>query len=212
MSHYDDEAQVAELKKWWNENWMALAAGLVIGLSAILGWQYWQSYETRRAMQASQIYEDMKKAQTGNKLDEATKLGEKLLTDFAATPYATSAALRLAALAVDAAKFDEAASRLNWVLSHGKEDPLKPVARLRLARVLWAQNKNDEALKTLDGDAGDYAALFEELRGDLQLAKGDRAAARAAYEKALTAASDSPASKTSLQQKLDDLADVTSAS
>ena len=31
MSHYEDEEQVEALKKWWQENWKALAAGLVLG-------------------------------------------------------------------------------------------------------------------------------------------------------------------------------------
>lgn len=208
-SHYDDEAQVEALKKWWQENWMALAAGLVIGLGAIFGWEGWQKYRDGQDAQASQIYEDMKKAYSGNKADEATRLGEKLLTEFESTPYAPAAALRMASAAVEANKLDEAGARLSWIVANSGDEGLKQLARLRQARVLWAQNKGDEALKILAGDAGGYAALYEELRGDISLAKGDRSAARASYEKALqAAATDDRASRESLQRKLDDLTDV----
>jgi predicted negative regulator of RcsB-dependent stress response len=89
-------------------------------------------------------------------------------------------------------------------------DPaLASLARLRLAQVLFQQNKADEALKQLDGDAGSYAALYDQLRGDIKLSQGDRAAARAAYQQALGALSaDEAVSRDGLQRKLDDLADA----
>lgn len=207
-THYDDEAQLENIKRWWQENWLALAAGLVIGLGAIFGWEVWKDYQARQAMQASQIYEDMKKALAANSPDEAVSLGDHLVKDYANTPYAANAALRLAAVAVEQQKLDNAAARLQWVAANSKDDGLKQLAKLRLARVLWQQNKAAEALALLEGEAGGYAALYEELRGDIKLSQGDRGAARAAYEKALQSAAENPAARGMLQQKLDDLADV----
>ena len=76
------------------------------------------------------------------------------------------------------------------------------------------QGKNPDALKLLDGEAGTYAVLFDELRGDIKFAEGDRAAALAAYSKALaslgaaTAGTPNAPIAESLQHKIDDLADV----
>jgi len=208
-SHYEEEAEVAALKKWWKENWMALAAGLVIGLGAIFGWQGWQRYQAGLAEQAAQIFDDLDKAYAAKKADEAVRLGETLLKDFRSTPYASAAALRLAAAAVEAGKFDEAGARLSWVVKNSSDAGLRQLAQLRQARVLWAQDKIDEALKLLDGDAGVYAALYAELRGDILLAKGDRPGAQQAYQKALeTAAEDDRGVRESLRRKLDDLTDV----
>lgn len=209
MSHFDDEAQAADLKKWISENWTALVAGLVIGLGAIFGWEGWQRYQAQQAAQASQIFEDMKEAYAGSKADEAQKLGERLLTDYAGTPYSAAAALKLAAVAVEADKLEEASARLSWVVANSSDEGLRQLARLRHARVLWAQNKLDEALAQINTEPGAYAALYEELRGDIKLTQGDRAAARAAYQKALAAAeANDRASRESIQRKLDDLADV----
>ncbi|HZP14007.1 MAG TPA: tetratricopeptide repeat protein, partial [Nevskiaceae bacterium] len=73
MSHYEDEAQVEELKRWWKENWLALATGLALGLGGIFGWQQWQAHEDKVAADASQAYEDLKKAADANKADDAEK-------------------------------------------------------------------------------------------------------------------------------------------
>lgn len=205
-THYDDEAELENLKTLWKDNWKSLAAGLVVGLGAILGWQGWKDYQNNQALQASQIYEDMKKALTANKTEDGVKLGERLMTEHASAPYASAAALKLASLAVEQGKFDVAGSRLHWVVQNSNDDGLKQLARLREARVLWQQKKLDEALKLLDGDAGGYAALYDELRGDIKLAQGDRAAARTSYEKALQTAGENAPSRDALQHKLDDLA------
>lgn len=204
-THYDDEAQAEQLKLWWKENWMALAAGLVIGLAAIFGWEGWQNHKTQRAATASQMYEELKQALADDKADVAKPLADKLVADYADTPYAAGAQLRMAAAAVKDSQFDDAATRLTWVQAHAKDDGLQEVAQLRSARVLWQQGKLDEALKLVDNQTGAFAPLFDELKGDIQLAKGDRDAARNAYQKAFAATPEDQPSRKLLQNKLDDL-------
>ena len=81
------------------------------------------------------------------------------------------------------------------------------IVRQRLARVLAAQDKTDEALALLAGDAVPaFVAGREELRGDLLVRLGRKAEARTAYEKA-RAAMPQDAGLGVLQTKLDDLAD-----
>lgn len=204
--HYEEEAQVEQLKRWWSENWKSLAAGLVLGLVVILGWEAYKRHNLQQAEQASQMYDDLKTALDAHKNDEAIALGDKLVKEFSGTPYASSAALHLAQLAVQQNKLDDAALRLRWVSEHSKDAGLSDLAKLRLVRVLWQQKKVDDALKLTEGDHGGYTALFTELRGDIKLSQGDRAAARSAYEQALQV-SEGP-SRELLQRKLDDLADA----
>lgn len=207
-THYDDEAQVENLKQWWKENWKALALGLGVGLGAVFGFEQWQHFRVTKAERASQVYEDLKKSLAAGKADEAKAIAGRLRQEHAKTPYAADAALLLAAKAVENNQLDEALQQLQWARENSRDPGIQHVARLREARVLWAQNKPDEALKRLDGEAGDYAALYDELRGDIQLSKGERAAARQAYEKALGASSENAQMRELLQRKLDDLADV----
>ena len=37
-----EEQQVEAVKKWWKENGVSLIVGVVMGLSAIAGWKYYQ--------------------------------------------------------------------------------------------------------------------------------------------------------------------------
>ena len=205
-THLDEEEDLENLKRWFRENWVALAAGLAIGFGGIGGWQGWKAYQEKQSLAGAQMYDDMKKALTAGKTDEAVAITDKLQSSYAGTPYATAAALRLAQVKVGARDFDAALQRLDWVVDHGDEAGLRQLAKLRKARVLWQQNKADDALKLLDGDAGDYASLYAELRGDIAYSKNDRDTARKAYQDALASAPESAANRALLQQKLDDLA------
>lgn len=206
-THVDDEEQVENLKRWWRENWLALVVGLAIGFGAIGGWQGYQSWRGERAANASRMYDDLKKSLDAGKADEAEQIGKKLKDDYAGTPYAAAGALLLARSEVDGGKLDEAIAELGWAREHAPDDGMRRIAALRLAQVQWQKGEADAALATLDGEAGAFAPLYEELRGDILLSKGDRDAARSAYRKALDAAGgDSAANHELLQQKFDDLA------
>lgn len=209
-SHYEDEAEVEQLRRWWRENWMALAGGLVLGLVGIFGWEAWQKARTAKSEQASQIYEDLKRVPL-EKQERADELWTQLSGTYAATPYAAQGALLMAAAASAREDWAGAEAKLKWVRANSDDAGLKKLATLRLARVLWQQAKADEALALLElPDENPFASLYQELRGDIQFSRGDRDAARAAYEKAM-ALGPAPASRQALQRKLEDLGGATAA-
>jgi predicted negative regulator of RcsB-dependent stress response len=208
MSHYEDEAQVEQLRRWWRENWMALAGGLLLGLAGIFGWEAWQSARTAKAEHASKVYEDLKRVPP-ERTERAAELWLHLTRDFPTTPYAAQAALLLASQAAARQDWAAAQAKLEWVRDHTGDPGLRKLAALRLARVLWQQQRADDALELLDiADDDPFAALYLELRGDILFARGDRDAARAAYEKALEVGP-AAAGRDGLQRKLDDLGGAT---
>ena len=207
-TQYDQEAEVEQLRRWWRENWLPVVAGLALGLAAIYSWQAWTKHRDRKDAEASHIFSDLGTAADANKYADAAGMADRLAKDFDDTPYAADAALRIARLAVESDKLDDARARLEWAAAHGRDAGVRAIARLHLARVLLAQGKKDEAMKQLDGDAGTFGPLFDEERGDIQLAQGNRAGARAAYQKALQAQPSDSKSRDGLQRKIDDLADV----
>jgi predicted negative regulator of RcsB-dependent stress response len=203
-SHYEEEAEVEQLRRWWRENWLALACGLALGLVGIFGWEAWQKARTAKSEHASKVYEDLKRVPT-DRAERADELWQHLSADFAGTPYAAQGALLMASQAAAREDWAAAQAKLEWVGKNSDDPGLKKLATLRLARVLWQQAKADEALRLLDLDDDDpFASLYQELRGDIQFARGDRDAARAAYEKALTLGP-APAGRQTLQRKLEDL-------
>jgi predicted negative regulator of RcsB-dependent stress response len=208
VSSTDDE--LAGVKDWWNRNGKPLLTGALLAGVVVLGWNTWHKYQSNQSQGASQLYQALLETSlTPNGQPDATKVAElagKLKSEFGGTAYAQYGSLFVAKVAVDSGKLDDAAAELKSVLDKPADVTLGEISRQRLARVLAAQNKAEEGLKLLDGDADKaFLASREELKGDLlvQLGRGDDA--HSAYEKAKAALSDE-AAVGGLQLKLDDLA------
>jgi predicted negative regulator of RcsB-dependent stress response len=82
---------------------------------------------------------------------------------------------------------------LRWASQNATETDIQHVANLRLARLLIAEQNYDEAetLLLAQHPAG-FDAGYEELKGDLYVARGEIGQARTAYDKAIKAADGSP--------------------
>jgi predicted negative regulator of RcsB-dependent stress response len=187
-SHGDQE-QLEAFKKWWDENGRSIIAGVVIGALGLFGWRGWQSYTQTMAERASTQYFQMRAlVEQGNRA-QADVAAAVLKDDYRRSPYAALASLSAAKLAVDAGALDDAATHLRWAMEHGKQNTVRQLARLRLARILIAQDKANEALSMLDGEsiAVAFATLADEARGDAYVALGRIDEARQAYDRALAA-------------------------
>ena len=137
---------------------------------------------------------------------KVAELANTLKNDYSGSHYAQYGRLFVAKVAVGAGKLVDAASELQAIVDKPADDSLGELARQRLARVLAAQDKAEDALNLLDGKvAPAFAASREELKGDLLVQLGRADDAHAAYEKAKAALSDD-AAVGGLQMKLDDLA------
>nr|WP_234462943.1 tetratricopeptide repeat protein [Stutzerimonas frequens] len=200
---------MAQIKEWWQRNGKPLMLGAVIALVLVFGWQFWQKHQINQAQSASVLYQQLLTAALeSGEVDaaEVSRLGNLLKKDFAGTHYAQYGSLFIAKVAVEAGRLDEAASELRAILDKPADKTLDELARQRLARVLAAQDKADEALKLLDGEADKaFAASREELKGDLLVQLGRDDEAHAAYSKAKESLSQDAAIG-GLQMKLDDLA------
>ncbi|WOE78426.1 tetratricopeptide repeat protein [Pseudomonas protegens] len=209
MSSTEDE-QLAELKDWWQRNGKPLVTGGLLALVIVFGWQAWHKYQNNQSQGASVLYQQLLETTlTPDGKPDAARVADlagKLNSEFGGTAYAQYGNLFVAKVAVDTGKLDDAAAQLKAVVDKPASLALGEVARQRLAQVLAAQNKADEALKLLEGDADKaFLATREELKGDLLVQLGRVDEAHAAYQKAKAALSDE-AAVGGLQIKLDDLA------
>lgn len=188
METYTPDDQLANLKAWWKQYGTALIAGVVIGGLLLGGGNYWKQYKTKRAEAASLLYESLLADLQQGKPDTLTTSATKLMEDYAATPYAGKAALLLARSRFDARDMAGTRQHLEWAMRNATEVSVQHSARLRLGRLLLDQGDAEAALalvkiKETDG----FVSEYEELKGDALLAKGDRQAARRAYQAALAA-------------------------
>jgi predicted negative regulator of RcsB-dependent stress response len=183
----DNEAE-EQLRRWWSENWLWILGGLALGMAVLWGWQFWQRSRVEQAQQDVAAYESVISALGRGQYDEAAIAAKALRDRRPASPYADQSDLALASAAVQERKLDEAAQHLKAVMDGAKDAELRAVARSRLARVLLEQAKYDDALALLAvEDAGSFAPLDHELRGDAYAAKGDAISSRSEYDAALAA-------------------------
>lgn len=175
----------------------------MIGLVGLFGWRYYNELQQTNQEAASQAYNAMT-AQLAKGDDAALEQAKSFISAHQGDAYAELAALQLAAAAVKAGKLDLAAEQLTLVAASGDES-IKPIAALRLARVLKDQGKADEALAQLGKINNDaFKAQVAEVRGDVLLGQGKPEEARDAYQVAADAGG--LQSSAELKLKMDDLA------
>lgn len=187
--YLSEREQADQLRHWLRSNWLWLVAGVAFTLGGFYGWRWWDARQLERSAQAETRFAAMVEALASDKRDEGLRLAGELTGEYADTPYAEQATLVLARLDVEAGEFAKARERLAGVMEDARDPELRLIARLRLARVQLAEGAHDAALATLAGaEEPSIEARVAELRGDVLLAKGDRAGALEAYGRARSAA------------------------
>lgn len=208
MSNYTEEEQIAQIKDWWSRNGKPLLTGGALALVLVFGWQYWQTSQANRAQNMSLLYQELlEKGMSTQGVDkaEALSLLQQLENQGADHAYTQYARLLVARLAVDEARFEDAISELQAVVNKPATLELGEIARQRLARVLAAADKTEQALELLSGNAPQaFVASRAELRGDLLVALERTEEARKAYQLASDNLVDTDSAGT-LMIKLDDL-------
>ena len=196
-----EEEQVQAIKQWWKDNSFSLIAGIAIGVAVLTGYNFWNENNRSNAQQASVIY-----SQILSSASDKAKNTETLKTDYASTPYAALAALLVAKDNVDANEMDKAVSELNWIIDNNDNEGIQHVAQQRLARVYLAQNKIEMAEALIKGvKAEGFTAGYNEIRGDINLAKKLPLQAKENYRLALSSLAQGDQRFELIQMKLDDL-------
>ena len=201
-----EEEQVQAIQKWWKDNGVSIIAGVVIGLAVIAGYRYWTDHQKSQSQLASEMYSQVL---LGAKSDKVT-LTDSLMKNYSGTPYASLAALLLAKENVTSNEPDKAISLLQWVIDNTKDDAIKHLAQTRLARVYLSQNKIEAAEALVKGEkVAGFSVAYNEIRGDIELAKKMPVQARENYQLALEMLSPRDQRYSIIKMKLDELAQAT---
>ncbi len=200
MEIYSTEEQQAEaIKRFFRENGLSLALGVIVGLGGLYGWKAYNQNQITTAEQASDAYTKLVES------DSVLASADAFITENKDTQYATLAAFVAAKEAVDAQNLDLANEKLSWIVTNVDNAQLKAIATTRLARVQIAQQQYDDALSTLNAPLPEaFNANVAELKGDIYTQQGNKEQARVAYQAAVDAGG--LTSNPLLQIKLDDLA------
>lgn len=203
MELYDsEEQQVEAIKSWWEENGKAVIIGTVVGLSAIGGWNFYQS-STQDAKEAASMSYETAITALGENGVEAQESVQTFIDANSSSEYASLAAIQLAKAQIEAKDLEGALAQLKWVKSQTGDDALKTIAGYRIARIEAEQGNYDSGLAELRAITYEgWQGRVLELKGDILLAQGDQDAAYIAY----TQAQQNNDASQLLKLKLDDLA------
>ncbi len=189
MNEYNTEDQQIEaVKKWLKENFSSMVFGLSLGVLALVGWNYYTGHRNNHAIKASNLYMTAAQLIAINGVnEEVIDISNQLNNDYEDTPYAVITSLLMASKEYEKGDVSDAIEQLKWAEKHATTDEIKQIATLRLSRVLIGEKKYDKAMAYLNKKhAASFDASYEELKGDVYVAKGQLAEARRAYDKAIS--------------------------
>jgi predicted negative regulator of RcsB-dependent stress response len=203
----EEQEQLAQLKGWWKDNGTSVLVVLAAVAISLAGWLAWRNWQASQAEQAAALYDSLQKALQSNDAKSVRDAGGSLVEAFPRTLYASMGALVSARYHIERGDLKSARAQLQWVVERSSSDELRDLARLRLAGVMLDEKAYDEALAQLEAKhAPAMAAQYAALKGDVLVAKGGTAEAKAAYRLALEKSDErSGAFRASVQLRLDAL-------
>ncbi|MCK3655585.1 hypothetical protein A4G19_07435 [Pasteurellaceae bacterium Macca] len=187
MSDYlnqTEEQQFQEAKNWFKQNGTPIVVVIFIASIASFGWNFWQKHQVEVAQQTSASYQQVMESYLQNP-DKNTPLVEKFISDNKGNNYGVFSQLELAKQLVNKGDFANAKTYLTDALNNSNDATLQNIIRFRLSLVEFQLKEFDNALATLakvQDSAWNYRKQL--LTGDILNAKGDKTAARSAYEQA----------------------------
>lgn len=177
-----EEQQFEEAKNWFKENSTPILLAIFVFATASFGWNFWKSHQAESAIQASISYQATMEAYEQDPVKNQP-LVAKFLEEAKGTNYAIFMQLEEAKNAVAKGDFSVAKSQLQAALNEVKDPSLQSIIRFRLAALDFQLKEFDSALANLE-QIKDQAwdARKQLFIADLLVAKGDKEAAKSAYE------------------------------
>ena len=180
----EEEQEINQLKDWWKENGKTIIVAFILGVGCMFGWRYWQEHQAEQIAQASAQYDAL--IYSAQQDEQAKKSNiEQFVQANSKTAYAVFALLDEAKKATEKQDFAAAEVNLNQALTQSQDEVLTSIVALRLSAVQFQLAQLDNALTTLNQVKGEsFNARKALLTGDIQVAKGDKIAAKNSFDQA----------------------------
>jgi len=200
----EEQEQLAEFKAWWNRYGNLILTAITLVLLIVAAFNGWRYYQRGQSAEAFAMYEQLQAVSNAKDKAKTQELAGQILERFPRSNFAPMAALINAKVQITAGDVKAAKAQLQWVVDNSKDDELKHVGRVRLAGVLLDEKQYDDALKLLSAEHPAYFdPIYADRKGDILLAQGKTAEARAAWEEAYTKADDKNPIRQIVQLKLE---------
>ena len=208
---YDEHEQSERVKQWLIKNGTNILTGLLLAVSAIYAWQWWQGRQLQQGVEAANQYQTFIQAVKKNDSAKATVLGEAFIKNYQKSDLAFLAALHLAKYQQDQGKPSLALKALDQAASVAHSEQNRELVLIRKAQLNLSQLKPTEAKKILATfKPVFFTASYAELQGDIAVSLDQREQAAQAYQSALSKLDPAAGSRTLIEMKLADAGGVAS--
>lgn len=186
LNQYETDEQRAEvLIDWLKRNAGYLLLLVIVVVASIAGAEYFKLHSVTKLNETFDTYEQSLAEMTQKPVDVAT--GEKLIAQNEGV-YQVFTALLVAKEAYNAGNLTVAEQLLQDALKSADDEGVRSLIQYRLALVQFDQNRNEEALQSLQQiQAVEFLGLRKVLEGDIYLAMDKPQDAKISYEEALKA-------------------------
>ncbi len=203
----EEQERIDALKDFWRKWGIFIYGAVFVTLAVVLGSWAWKAWQVKQAEAAELEFKAVKtavtEAVTSKDPKKVSAAADALSAKLPRTFYATEAQLLAAKATFDAGDYTTATKHLQWVVDNGR-DTHRNVARIRLATVMFENQKPDDALKVLDTVKEDaFLPLAADVKGDVLQSLGRTDEARTAYQLAIEKSDSRSATKAFTQSKLD---------
>jgi len=184
-----EDQQVEAIKKWWRDNYKLVILLAVLGVSGILGTQYYRENKIIMGEAASDNFNTVLAAVNKNQSEIISDRTALLQKDFQSSPYASQATLLLAKNLAESGKHEQAIEKLLWVEKNSQDKSLQQIALIQRAQLMASSEQFDQALEVLQNSTedGSFSAIKLEAKGDILVVQGKLAEAKKAYDEAIGA-------------------------
>ena len=198
------EEQIDLLSVWWDKYKYLLGMLLAASVIFIVYRDYSISSSNVNEFESARLYDDFLSSTLSDKKTKA----KEIIDLYSDTLYADFAALHLAKISVEESNLEQAEQHLNWVIARSsswdsKFNPVRSIAKLRLAKIFLEQDSPQAALDLLKEEQTLTASLFE-VRGDAERSLNQINKAKLSYLQALELSNSQPI-KSLISMKISDL-------
>ena len=184
-----EEENTEFLSSLWDTYKYLILLSLVLLGAGIFGWESWSQNRLSNLQDSADMYESFVNSLNDDDLDQKV-LADQIIKKYPNTLYADLVTFHLAKISVEEEDLNKAEEHLMWILQRhdskwGSDfDPIEATARLRLARVLVANDNSNKALAIIN-DSENMSSSLHEVKGDAEEKLGSFAEAKLSYLKAL---------------------------
>lgn len=184
-----EEENTEFLGSLWDKYKYLILLSLVLFGAGIFGWESWSQNRLSNLQDSADMYESFINSLNDDDLDQKV-LADQIIKKYPNTLYADLVTFHLAKISVEEEDLNKAEEHLMWILQRhdskwGSDfDPIEATARLRLARVLIANDNSNKALAIIN-DSENMSSSLHEVKGDAEEKLGSFAEAKLSYLKAL---------------------------